>query len=122
MSRTPESTVAHPPRPSPTGLRCASCQSTGRGEYHRFAQPGGLVTKCLRCALRDRRLVVHGLKTAALVGTVLTAINQGDLLLIGAITPGVLAKIGLTYLVPYLVSTAGALTATRVQVTIQSPQ
>jgi hypothetical protein len=71
--------------------------------------------KCTPCALRHRPLILNGLKTAALVGTVLTAINQGDVLVHGMITGTVLAKIALTYVVPYLVSTSGALAATRVR-------
>jgi hypothetical protein len=51
---------------------------------------------------------------ALVVGTVLTIINQGDVLLAGEITPLVIAKILLTYLVPYSVSTFSALSANRV--------
>jgi hypothetical protein len=51
---------------------------------------------------------------ALVVGTILAAINQGDVLLMGAITPVVVAKIVLTYLVPYSVSTFSALSANRV--------
>lgn len=46
---------------------------------------------------------------AAIVGTILCAINQGDLLLHGE-WPATLAwKIPLTYLVPFAVATWGAL-------------
>lgn len=51
---------------------------------------------------------------ALIVGTILTVINQGDVLLSGTITPLVLLKIGLTYLVPYSVSIFSALQANRV--------
>ncbi len=54
--------------------------------------------------VRDRALVV-----ALLVGTVLFAINQLDVVLAGALTPLVAAKIALTYLVPYSVATYAAL-------------
>ena len=46
-----------------------------------------------------------------IVGTILTAINQGDFILAGQ-TPDLL-KVGLTYLVPYCVATYGAVTAKR---------
>ena len=46
-----------------------------------------------------------------IVGTILTAINQGDFILDGQ-TPDLL-KVGLTYLVPYCVATYGAVTAKR---------
>jgi len=48
---------------------------------------------------------------AIIVGTILNLINQGDALLTG--TSIVWWKICLTYLVPYCVSTYGAVTALR---------
>jgi hypothetical protein len=47
---------------------------------------------------------------AVVVGTVLNAINQGDLLLAGA--PLDVVKLVLTYLVPYCVATYGAVAHT----------
>ena len=49
------------------------------------------------------------LRVALVVGTVLNVINQGDALLSGG--PIVWWKLGLTYVVPYCVSTYGAVTA-----------
>ncbi len=46
--------------------------------------------------------------TALVVGTVLTAINHGDLLMAGKAPP--LSKVLLTYIVPYCVTTWGAVT------------
>ncbi len=46
--------------------------------------------------------VMRGLKVAALVGTILLVINQGDVLISGEIPA--LWKIILTYFVPYCVS------------------
>lgn len=57
----------------------------------------------LKIALR-RDVVVRGLKVGAIVGTVLTAINQGDLILAGDLNAGSIWKILLTYMVPYCVS------------------
>ena len=51
---------------------------------------------------------------ALIVGTILIAINQGDLLLGGLWTPALAWKILLTYLVPFLVSTYGALGQSRI--------
>jgi len=52
---------------------------------------------------------------AGVVGTLLLAINQGDLLL-GAEWPGALVwKAPLTYLVPFIVATWGALVNSRVR-------
>lgn len=94
---------------------CASCGRAGGQRYYRLATPAGASVVCERCAIRHRPVVLNALKTALVVGTVLTLINQGDALLRGAVSLGVLAKIALTYVVPYLVSTAGALGATRLR-------
>jgi hypothetical protein len=52
--------------------------------------------------------------TALVVGTILTAINQGNILLQGEF-PAVLAwKIPLTYCVPFCVATWGALINSRI--------
>ena len=53
----------------------------------------------------------RSLITSLIVGTVLSAINQGDLILAGE-TPN-LAKIGLNYLVPFCVATYGGVSARR---------
>lgn len=49
--------------------------------------------------------------TALVVGTILTAINHGDIILLGEWPP--LAKVLLTYCVPYCVTTWGAITGKR---------
>ena len=63
------------------------------------------LTHILRCCRADgvprRSLIV-----AAVVGSVLNLINQGDALLAGA--PVNLVKLLLTYVVPYCVATYGA--------------
>jgi len=51
--------------------------------------------------------------TALVVGTILTTINHGDVILEGVWPPFV--KIGLTYCVPYCVTTWGAITGKRAQ-------
>lgn len=53
----------------------------------------------------------HALVTGFVIGTILTLINQGDLMLAGE-APN-LVKVVLTYLVPYLVATHGAVMAKR---------
>ena len=57
----------------------------------------------LRLAMRAD-VVGRGLKVTLIVGTILTAINQGDLIADNTITPGTLTKIFLNYFVPYCVS------------------
>lgn len=46
---------------------------------------------------------------AVVVGTLLTALNHGDVILRGAWSPALWWKVPLTYLVPFLVATYGAL-------------
>ncbi len=53
----------------------------------------------------------RSLMTALVVGSILTAINQGDVILAG-LTPNLL-KIGLNFLVPFCVATHGAVTMKR---------
>jgi len=57
--------------------------------------------------VRDPKVAGLALKVALVVGTILNAINHFDLLLGTPITTGTLVQIGLTYVVPYCVSTHG---------------
>ena len=53
------------------------------------------------------------IRIALVVGTVLFAINQLDVVLRGAATPLVWFKVAVTYLVPFCVSNLGILIASR---------
>jgi hypothetical protein len=98
---------------------CANC---GRGARYRFvsADPASAADlrpadlrpadlRCLRHALFYPRVFRRALGVAAVVGTVLFLINQFDVVITGHITPIVVAKILLTFLVPFSVSTYSAL-------------
>jgi len=50
-------------------------------------------------------------RIALIVGTILVAINQGDVLLAGHFPPALTWKLPLTYAVPFIVATLGALGA-----------
>jgi hypothetical protein len=65
------------------------------------------------CAVLSRPVLSRAIYVALIVGTILTIINQGDVLLAGELTSLVAAKILLTYAVPYGVSTFSALSANR---------
>jgi len=65
--------------------------------------------RCLRCSVQDRQLVRRSLTIAAVVGTFLVAINQGNRLLDGSAGADLYWKIPLTYFVPYVVATVSAL-------------
>lgn len=51
----------------------------------------------------------RSLIVAVIVGTILTAINQGNVILSGDFPPSLYWKIPLTYAVPYCVATTGAI-------------
>jgi hypothetical protein len=53
--------------------------------------------------------VRRSLIVAVIVGTILTAINQGNVILSGDFPPSLYWKIPLTYAVPYCVATTGAI-------------
>jgi hypothetical protein len=63
--------------------------------------------------MRHRPLVRRSAVVALIVGSVLLAINQGDALLAGRWEAALVWKAPLTYLVPFLVATWGALLNSR---------
>ena len=65
--------------------------------------------KCFLCALRHRPMLVKSLAAALVVGTALTLLNQGDAIFAGELSGALFWKIPLTYCVPFLVATFGAL-------------
>ena len=99
--------------PSPGG-RCDACGRERVRPLFFFRSPSGSALKCLGCALRHPPLVKRSLGIAAIVGSVLLAINQGDVLLSPRWPSALAWKVPLTYLVPYLVATWGALLNSRV--------
>ncbi len=58
-------------------------------------------------------VVRRALAFAVIVGALLIAINHGDAILAGELGAGRLLKMGLTTLVPYVVSTLSSVSATR---------
>lgn len=62
---------------------------------------------------RRSEIVRRSLRIAAVVGTVLVAINYTDRLLDGTVSTFDWVKMGVTYLVPYCVSTYSAVEAVR---------
>ncbi len=92
-----------------TALTCGRCRVELKGPAYEVRAREEKVARCLRCALTYRPLMVRSLTIALIVGTILTAINQGNIIL-GGDFPAVLAwKIPLTYAVPYCVATCGAI-------------
>jgi hypothetical protein len=100
------------PPPADDGT-CGACGRAHARLLFLFRTRSGSVHKCLRCALRHLPLLKRSLGIAAIVGTVLLAINQGDVLLSLRWPTSLLWKVPLTYLVPFLVATWGALLNSR---------
>ena len=111
----------------PTGstFNCDQCgRNLSAGRSFAFKTQGGHSTtvgmslgreviKCFRCALMHFPMLKRSLAAAVVVGTVLTALNQGDNLLAGHWSNALYWKIPLTYCVPLMVATYGALTNSR---------
>jgi hypothetical protein len=91
------------------GAVCSSCRKRGA----RFMQAD--LPRCLGCFLRFRPMLRRSLLTAAVVGTILTAINQGTVLAAGDFPGELYWKIPLTYCVPFCVATWGALINSRIR-------
>jgi len=101
-----------PPGP-PESAVCGRCGRALSGSAYELRARNGVARRCLWCALRHRPLVVRSLVISVVVGTVITAINQGNVLVGGALAAELLWKIPLTYTVPYFVSTTAALLGAR---------
>ncbi len=94
-----------------------TCQRCGKALSarwtFRFAARGidapAETAKCLRCALLHRPMLKRSLIAAVIVGTALTALNQGDVILQGRWDSALYWKIPLTYCVPFVVASYGAL-------------
>ena len=60
-----------------------------------------------------RDILMRGIKVGLVVGSILTAINYGDVLLTAKVLPVMYWKILLTYCVPFCVSTYASVEAAR---------
>ncbi len=90
--------------------RCPHTQRRTRYSIDRLSER----LLCAQCAILYPPVFRRSLMLSVIVGSLLTFINQGDILLRGSITALVVLKICLTYIVPFCVSTVSALAANRV--------
>ena len=99
----------------PSAATCLRCSRTIRGSRYTFRPAGSAdgIIKCLKCALRHWPMLRRSLIASMVVGTVLTALNQGDAILSGELSGALAWKIPLTYCVPFIVATYGALSNSR---------
>ena len=93
---------------------CTSCNEIIQRSDMRFKMGIEGVLKCSRCAATDATLIRRSLLMSVVVGTLLTLINQGNLIFTGIPDSSLAWKIPLTYLVPFLVSWTSVLSASNV--------
>lgn len=92
-----------------SGANAATCGGHRPRLRFRFFARSEERVYCLRHAVAYTPVLRNALLTAAVVGTVLTAINQGNVLFDGRFPTALYWKVPLTYSVPYFVSTWAAL-------------
>lgn len=107
---------------SPEDSKCDNCgrilEKGLRFSFEAKSTPGnsrqfGNRIKCFVCALSHWPMVKRSGAVAVVVGTALTLLNQGDILFSGGWITAFYWKIPLTYCVPFLVATYGALANSR---------
>ncbi len=103
-------------------LKCARCGASLTDTRYEVREGEANLTRCLRCALMDRPMLVRSFVICLIVGTVLTAINQGNVIAGGDLPAALAWKIPLTYSVPFCVATAGAMLNARSAVSGVSSQ
>jgi hypothetical protein len=91
------------------GLACEA----GDGRRARFVLDGA--PRCWTHTLRYWPMLRRSLLTAAVIGTLLTSINQGNVILRGDTPAELYWKVPLTYCVPFCVATWGALVNSRIR-------
>lgn len=97
--------------------RCEQCDRALQNVAYELRWLDRRAPHCLRCALRFRPMLKRSLAVCLVVGTLLTAINQGNFILSGEFQPAMAWKIPMTYAVPFIVATIGGLLNARADVT-----
>jgi hypothetical protein len=92
---------------------CESCRVALEERAYEVRTAGGTAIRCLRCALLYPPMVLRSVIIALIVGTFLTAINQGSYFLQGDLPLSLAWKVPITFLVPFCVATAGAILNSR---------
>ena len=106
----------------PNCYKCGRTLRQGRHFTFRHAQDSEVrdsetsltqVSKCIFCAIRHGPMLRRSLAVAAVVGTILTILNQGDTIFAADWKNALYWKIPLTFCVPFCVATYGALASGR---------
>ena len=96
---------------------CERCRRPLNSAVYEVRIRGESFSRCLRCALTHGPLMVRSFLISLGVGTLLVAINQGNVILQGDASMALAWKIPLTYAVPYGVATVGAILNPRLKST-----
>lgn len=106
---------------TPGDLRsiCNRCNTELRRSAYEVRLSGTAAYHCLRCALMHWPMVQRSLFIGLVVGTVLTAINQGNIIAQGDLPANLAWQVPLTYVVPYCVATLGAILNARSTVGVE---
>ncbi len=93
------------------GLRssCRRCDAELHRSAYEVRMSGTAAYYCLRCALMHRPMVRRSLVISLIVGTLLTAINQRNVLVQSGLPASLAWQVPLTYVVSYCVATLGAI-------------
>ena len=117
MSQSAYSTAIRPNTPQ-ICVRCGAEIKAKRGFGFKGQSDGtsadvAPAVKCFTCALRHVPMLRRSIVAALVVGTFLTLLNHGDVLVFGGWNNALYWKIPLTYCVPFMVATFGALSNSR---------
>lgn len=93
-----------------------ACRHARRAQVYRCDRNSDMYV-CAQCAIFHRSTFRRSIGIAVVVGSLLTLINQGDVLVRGDVTALIMLKMCLTYVVPFCVATFSALGANRVSST-----
>ena len=88
---------------------CSRCDTELRRSAYEFRRSGTAAYHCLRCALMHLPMIRRSLLIGLVVGTLLTAINQGTYFVNGNLPTTLAWQVPLTYITPYCVATLGAI-------------
>lgn len=88
---------------------CNRCATALGGSRYEIRLSGNIVYRCLRCALMYWPTVRRSFLIGLIVGTLLTAINQGTIIAQGDLPASLAWQVPLTYVTPYCVATIGAI-------------
>ena len=100
--------------------RLGPCDGCGRSldpsvHAYRLRTGSGACLRCRACALTYGPLLKRSMRIAAVIGSVLLLINQGDALVTGQFDRSLVWKIPLTFAVPFIVATWSGLSNSRMR-------